>query len=104
MMRALAVGDTPPARQPPRRTPDSIRHLRLGRYRSSNYRLRWSTHGPWNHVDHRELSTALPDAAADAANRWLFTDSGEPWGVAVSTRFLSIETWRPCREALLENH
>lgn len=47
---------------------------------ASNYRLRWSPQGPWNHVDHRELGMALPDAVRDAANRWLFTDAGDPWG------------------------
>ncbi len=47
---------------------------------ASNYRERWSDTGPWNHVDHRELGRALPDAARDAANRWLFTDCGPPWG------------------------
>ena len=46
---------------------------------ASNYRERWSPTGPWNHVDHRELGRALPDAARDAANRWLFDDAGEPW-------------------------
>ena len=46
---------------------------------ASNYRERWSETGPWNHVDHRELGRALPDAVRDASNRWLFTDSGEPW-------------------------
>ncbi len=45
----------------------------------SNYRDRWGDAGPWNHVDHRELGRALPDAVRDAANRWLFTDAGEPW-------------------------
>ena len=45
----------------------------------SNYRDRWGDSGPWNHVDHRELGRALPDAVRDAANRWLFTDAGEPW-------------------------
>lgn len=45
----------------------------------SNYRDRWRDSGPWNHVDHRELGRALPDAVRDAANRWLFTDAGEPW-------------------------
>lgn len=44
-----------------------------------NYRERWSETGPWNHIDHRELGRALPDAARDAANRWLFSDAGEPW-------------------------
>ena len=46
---------------------------------ASNYRERWSDTGPWNHSDHRALGRALPDAVRDAANRWLFTDAGEPW-------------------------
>ncbi len=46
---------------------------------ASNYRERWGETGPWNHVDHRELGRALPDAARDAANRWLFPNAGEPW-------------------------
>lgn len=46
---------------------------------ASNYRQRWGDSGPWNHVDHRELGAALPDAVRDAANRWLFADAGEPW-------------------------
>lgn len=46
---------------------------------ASNYRERWSETGPWNHVDHRELGRALPDAVRDAGNRWLFPDAGEPW-------------------------
>ncbi len=45
----------------------------------SNFRDRWGDSGPWNHVDHRELGRALPDSVRDAANRWLFTDVGEPW-------------------------
>lgn len=46
---------------------------------ASNYRRRWGPGGPWNHVDHRELGEALPDAVRDAANRWLFTEAGSPW-------------------------
>ncbi len=46
---------------------------------ASNYRQRWGDTGPWNHVDHRELGAALPDATRDASNRWLFPDAGEPW-------------------------
>ncbi|MGB5759116.1 MAG: PIG-L deacetylase family protein [Acidimicrobiales bacterium] len=57
----------------------SIRHHRPEVIIASNYRLRWGESGPWNHVDHRELGSALPDAVRDAANRWLFTDAGEPW-------------------------
>ena len=46
---------------------------------ASNYRRRWGPGGPWNHADHRQLGEALPDAARDAANRWLFPEAGEPW-------------------------
>jgi LmbE family N-acetylglucosaminyl deacetylase len=47
---------------------------------ASNFRRHWSPEGgPWNHVDHRELGLALPDAVRDAANRWLFPEAGEPW-------------------------
>ena len=46
---------------------------------ASNYRQRWGDTGPWNHVDHRELGRALPDAVRDASNRWLFPDAGPPW-------------------------
>jgi LmbE family N-acetylglucosaminyl deacetylase len=46
---------------------------------ASNHHLTWGRGGPWNHVDHRELGHALPDAARDAANRWLFPEAGEPW-------------------------
>ena len=46
---------------------------------ASNYRRRWGPGGPWNHVDHRELGEALPDAVRDAANRWLFPEAGERW-------------------------
>lgn len=46
---------------------------------ASNYRRRWGPGGPWNHVDHRELGEALPDATRDAANRWLFPEAGQPW-------------------------
>jgi len=46
---------------------------------ASNYRQRWGDTGPWNHVDHRELGRALPDAVRDAANRWLFPDAGPRW-------------------------
>ncbi len=45
----------------------------------SNYRDRWGESGPWNHADHRVVGRALPDAVRDAANRWLFSDDGEPW-------------------------
>ena len=54
----------------------AIRHHQPEVIIGSNYRDRWGDSGPWNHVDHRELGRALPDAVRDAANRWLFTDAG----------------------------
>ncbi|WP_436794392.1 PIG-L deacetylase family protein [Actinospongicola halichondriae] len=46
---------------------------------SINFRDSWG--GPsWNHTDHRAVGVALLDAVRDAANPWLFTDRGEPWG------------------------
>lgn len=58
---------------------EAIRRHRPDVVIGSNFRDRWGESGPWNHVDHREVGRALPDAARDAANRWLFTDAGEPW-------------------------
>lgn len=58
---------------------EAIRRHRPDVIIGSNYRQRWGARGPWNHRDHRELGEALPDAVRDAANRWLFTELGEPW-------------------------
>lgn len=56
-----------------------IRHHRPDIVIASNYRDSWG--GPsWNHSDHRAVGRALLDAVRDAANPWLFTDRGEPWG------------------------
>jgi LmbE family N-acetylglucosaminyl deacetylase len=47
---------------------------------SINPHDRWGGDGPVNHVDHRTVGRAIPDAVRDAANRWLFPDLGlEPW-------------------------
>ena len=46
---------------------------------SINFRDSWG--GPsWNHADHRVVGRSLLDAVRDAANPWVFTDRGEPWG------------------------
>ncbi|MGI5272302.1 PIG-L deacetylase family protein [Nonomuraea sp. CA-218870] len=33
----------------------------------------------WNTPDHKAVGRAVMDAAADAGNRWIFPDAGEPW-------------------------
>ena len=57
----------------------SIRTHRPDVVISISFGERWSPTGPYNHADHRALGIALIDATRDAANRWLFSDAGEPW-------------------------
>jgi LmbE family N-acetylglucosaminyl deacetylase len=45
---------------------------------SINYRDSWGP-GSWNHADHRNVGVALLDSIRDAANPWLFTDTGPAW-------------------------
>ena len=60
-------------------SPAAIRRHRPDIVISINFRDSWG--GPsWNHADHRAVGRALLDAARDAANPWLFTDAGDPWG------------------------
>ncbi|MEU2684775.1 PIG-L deacetylase family protein [Streptomyces hygroscopicus] len=45
------------------------------------YNHRDTTHTRrWNTADHRNAGRALLDAVADAGNRWIFPEAGEPWG------------------------
>lgn len=45
---------------------------------SINHRDSWG--GPsWNHSDHRAVGRALLDAVRDAANPWIFPDTGVAW-------------------------
>lgn len=47
---------------------------------SINFRDRWGDGGPFNHVDHRVVGTAIVDAVRDAANRWVFPELElAPW-------------------------
>jgi LmbE family N-acetylglucosaminyl deacetylase len=56
----------------------AIRRYRPEVVLSINYRESWG--GPsWNHADHRAVGRSLLDATRDAANPWLFRDSGEAW-------------------------
>jgi LmbE family N-acetylglucosaminyl deacetylase len=44
-----------------------------------NFDLTWGDSPAVNHADHRAVGLATLDACRDAANRWLFTEDGEPW-------------------------
>ena len=42
--------------------------------------------GGWNSADHRAVGRSLLDAVADAGNRWIFPEVGEPW----TTRLIAV--------------
>jgi LmbE family N-acetylglucosaminyl deacetylase len=44
-----------------------------------SFDLTWGEEGPVNHADHRAVGLATVDATRDAANSWLFPDSGASW-------------------------
>jgi LmbE family N-acetylglucosaminyl deacetylase len=43
-----------------------------------SFELTWGEDGPVNHADHRAVGLAVLDACRDAANEWVFTESGPP--------------------------
>jgi LmbE family N-acetylglucosaminyl deacetylase len=43
-----------------------------------SFDLTWGEEGPVNHSDHRAVGLAVLDACRDAANEWVFTESGQP--------------------------
>ncbi|HEY5985115.1 MAG TPA: PIG-L deacetylase family protein [Streptosporangiaceae bacterium] len=46
---------------------------------TTSFDLTWGEEGPVNHADHRAVGSATLDAARDAANSWLFPESGQAW-------------------------
>jgi LmbE family N-acetylglucosaminyl deacetylase len=44
-----------------------------------SFDLTWGDDGPVNHADHRAVGLATLDACRDAANSWLFPESGAAW-------------------------
>ena len=44
-----------------------------------NFDLTWGDGGGVNHSDHRVTGLTVLDACRDAANRWIYTDAGDPW-------------------------
>jgi LmbE family N-acetylglucosaminyl deacetylase len=43
-----------------------------------SFDLTWGDEGPVNHADHRAVGLAVLDACRDAANEWVFPESGPP--------------------------
>jgi LmbE family N-acetylglucosaminyl deacetylase len=57
----------------------AIRRIRPDIVVTMNFEMTWGSGGPVNHPDHRAVGRATLDATRDAANRWLFPESGERW-------------------------
>src|SRR5579863_114397 len=45
-----------------------------------SFDLTWGEGGSVNHSDHRAVGLAVLDACRDAANEWVFSEVGAPWG------------------------
>jgi LmbE family N-acetylglucosaminyl deacetylase len=56
----------------------AIRRHRPDTVVTINHREGWGMPGSVNSADHRALGQAVIDAVADAGNRWIFPDAGEP--------------------------
>jgi LmbE family N-acetylglucosaminyl deacetylase len=54
----------------------AFRRLRPEVVITMSFDLTWGEDGPVNHSDHRAVGLAVLDACRDAANEWVFTDSG----------------------------
>lgn len=46
---------------------------------TGSFDLTWGEEGPVNHSDHRAVGLAVLDACRDAANEWVFAESGPAW-------------------------
>jgi len=58
----------------------ALRRLRPEIVVGMNFDLTWGETGNVNHADHRAVGLATLDACRDAANGWVFSDLGAPWG------------------------
>jgi LmbE family N-acetylglucosaminyl deacetylase len=56
----------------------AFRRLRPEVVITMSFDLTWGEDGPVNHADHRAVGLAVLDACRDAANEWVFTESGPP--------------------------
>ncbi|HZU71731.1 MAG TPA: PIG-L deacetylase family protein [Acidimicrobiales bacterium] len=91
----------------------ALRRLRPQVVLGMSFDLTWGDSGPVNHADHRAVGLATLDACRDAANRWVFTDAGEPWsgitavylaGTAVTTHFVDVTDTIDAGVASLREH
>lgn len=58
----------------------AIRRVRPDVVLTMNFELTWGEAGAINHSDHRAVGLATVDACRDAANEWIFPETGRAWG------------------------
>jgi LmbE family N-acetylglucosaminyl deacetylase len=77
----------------------ALRRLRPEVVVTMNFELTWGDGGSVNHADHRAVGLATLDACRDAANRWMFSEQGDPWpgikvvyvsGTSAPTHFVDV--------------
>ncbi len=91
----------------------ALRRLRPDIVITMNADLTWGEEGPVNHADHRAVGLATLDACRDAANSWLFPESGAAWrgittiygaGVGDPTHFVDVTATIDAGVASLREH
>jgi len=91
----------------------ALRRLRPEVVVTMNFELTWGEGGNVNHADHRAVGLTTLDAARDAANRWMFTDLGDPWqgitaiyvaGTAAPSHFVDVTATIDAGVASLREH
>ena len=91
----------------------ALRRLRPEVVMTMNFELTWGEGGNVNHADHRAVGLATLDACRDAANRWMFTDLGDPWrgitvayvaGMPAPTHFVDVTATIEAGVASLREH
>jgi LmbE family N-acetylglucosaminyl deacetylase len=91
----------------------ALRRLRPEVVLTMNFELTWGEGGNVNHADHRAVGMTTLDACRDAANRWMFTDRGEPWqgitavyvaGASAPTHYVDVTATMDAGVASLREH
>lgn len=91
----------------------ALRRLRPDVVITMNFDLTWGDEGPVNHADHRAIGLATLDACRDAANSWLFPDTGAAWqgikaiyvaGTADPTHYVDVTATIEAGVASLREH
>ncbi|MGH9081479.1 MAG: PIG-L deacetylase family protein [Acidimicrobiales bacterium] len=92
---------------------DALRRHRPDIVITMNFDLTWGESGGVNHSDHRATGLTVLDACRDAANRWVFPESGEAWhgitsvyvaGSGAASHYVDVGGWLDRGVASLRAH